>query len=70
MNRTMVGDHGRKTMRQTDTKGLHVRTPMMLPQDPVATRHASRYALVPLLRDEPIGEERLLEPGGRVLTRV
>jgi arsenite/tail-anchored protein-transporting ATPase len=36
----------------------------------VATRHASRYALVPLLRDEPIGEERLLELAGRVLARV
>ena len=36
----------------------------------VATRHASRYALVPLLRDEPIGEERLLELSGRVLARV
>jgi arsenite-transporting ATPase len=27
----------------------------------VATRHASRYALVPLLKDEPIGVERLLQ---------
>ncbi len=27
----------------------------------VATRHASRYALVPLLKEEPIGVERLLE---------
>ncbi|MDP1610323.1 MAG: arsenical pump-driving ATPase [Sulfuritalea sp.] len=27
----------------------------------VATRHASRYALVPLLKQEPIGVERLLE---------
>jgi arsenite-transporting ATPase len=29
--------------------------------DAVATRHASRYALVPLLKEEPIGVERLLE---------
>jgi len=27
----------------------------------VATRHASRYAVVPLLKDEPVGVERLLE---------
>jgi len=36
----------------------------------VATRHASRYAVVPLLKDEPIGEERLLELAGRALARV
>lgn len=29
--------------------------------DAVATRHAKRYALVPLLRDEPIGVTRLLQ---------
>ena len=29
--------------------------------DAVATRHASRYALVPLLKEEPIGVERLLQ---------
>jgi arsenite-transporting ATPase len=27
----------------------------------VATRHAARYALVPLLKEEPIGVERLLQ---------
>ena len=27
----------------------------------VATRHAQRYALVPLLRDEPVGVERLMQ---------
>jgi len=27
----------------------------------VATRHSTRYAIVPLLKDEPIGVERLLE---------
>jgi arsenite-transporting ATPase len=32
----------------------------------VATRHASRYALVPLLKEEPIGVERLLELTGPV----
>ena len=130
-----TGAYHRDVMRQTGNKGLHIRTPMMMLQDPkqtkillvtvaettpvleaaslqadlrragiepwawvinesvaatatrspllrqrahnevreveaVATRHASRYALVPLLRDEPIGEERLLELAGRVLTRV
>ena len=34
--------------------------------DAVATRHASRYALVPLLKEEPIGVERLLELTGSV----
>lgn len=29
--------------------------------DAVATRHAQRYALVPLMKDEPVGVERLLE---------
>ena len=32
----------------------------------VASRHARRYAVVPLLRDEPIGVHRLLELAGRV----
>jgi arsenite-transporting ATPase len=27
----------------------------------VATRYASRYAAVPLLKDEPVGVDRLLE---------
>ena len=27
----------------------------------VITRHASRYALVPLLKDEPVGVDRLLQ---------
>ena len=27
----------------------------------VATTHAQRYAVVPLLREEPVGVERLLE---------
>ena len=29
--------------------------------DAVASRHASRYAVVPMLKEEPIGVERLLE---------
>jgi arsenite-transporting ATPase len=32
----------------------------------VASRYARRYAVVPLLRDEPIGVHRLLELAGRV----
>jgi arsenite-transporting ATPase len=32
--------------------------------DAVATRHAKRYAVVPLLREEPVGVERLLEMAG------
>jgi arsenite-transporting ATPase len=31
----------------------------------VATRHAQRYAVVPLLKEEPVGVERLLELVGR-----
>jgi arsenite-transporting ATPase len=27
----------------------------------VATRHAKRYALVPLLKDEPVGVDRLMQ---------
>ena len=43
--------------------------------DAVATRHARRYALVPLLRDEPIGVERLLQlasnaPTGQTFTSM
>ncbi|MBK9235966.1 MAG: arsenical pump-driving ATPase [Rhodoferax sp.] len=34
----------------------------------VATRHASRYALVPLLKEEPIGVQRLLQLAGDVST--
>ena len=130
-----TGAYHRDVMRQTGNKGLHIKTPMMMLQDPkqtkillvtvaettpvleaaslqadlrragiepwawvinesvaatatrspllrqrahnelreveaVAARHASRYALVPLLRDEPIGEERLFELAGRALARV
>ena len=32
----------------------------------VASRNATRYAVVPLLRDEPVGVDRLLELAGRV----
>jgi arsenite-transporting ATPase len=32
----------------------------------VASRHTRRYAVVPLLRDEPIGVHRLLELAGRI----
>ena len=130
-----TGAYHRDVLRQTGNKGLHIRTPMMMLQDPkqtrillvtvaettpvleaaslqaelrragiepwawvingsvaatatrspllrqrahnelrevdaVATRHARRYAVVPLLKDEPIGEERLLELTGRALARV
>lgn len=130
-----TGAYHRDVLRQTGDKGLHIRTPMMMLQDPkqtrillvtvaettpvleaaglqadlrragiepwawvinqsvaatptrspllrqrahnelrevdaVATRHAQRYAVVPLLKDEPIGEERLLELTGRALARV
>ena len=130
-----TGAYHRDVMRQTGNKGLHIKTPMMMLQDPkqtkillvtvaettpvleaaslqadlrragiepwawvvnqsvaavatrspllrqrahnelreveaVATRHAPRYAVVPLLKDEPIGEERLLELAGRALARV
>ncbi|MDM5180039.1 arsenical pump-driving ATPase [Massilia sp. DJPM01] len=33
----------------------------------VATRHAKRYAVVPLLREEPVGVERLLEMAGHII---
>ncbi|SCC93411.1 Arsenical pump-driving ATPase [Thiomonas sp. X19] len=33
--------------------------------DAVATRHAQRYAVVPLLREEPVGVDRLLELAAR-----
>jgi len=130
-----TGAYHRDVVRQTGNKGMHIKTPMMMLQDPkqtkillvtvaettpvleaaslqadlrragiepwawvinqsvaavatrspllrqrahnelreveaVATRHASRYAVVPLLKDEPIGEERLLELAGRALARV
>jgi arsenite-transporting ATPase len=130
-----TGAYHRDVIRQTGNKGLHIKTPMMMLQDPnqtkillvtvaettpvleaaslqadlrragiepwawvinqsvaavatrspllrqrahnelreveaVATRHAPRYAVVPLLKDEPIGEERLLELAGRALAGV
>jgi len=34
--------------------------------DAVARLHARRYALVPLLQEEPVGVDRLLELAGRV----
>jgi arsenite-transporting ATPase len=34
--------------------------------DAVATHHAHRYAVVPLLRDEPVGVDRLLKLAGRI----
>jgi arsenite-transporting ATPase len=34
--------------------------------DAVATIYARRYAVVPLLKDEPVGVNRLLELAGRV----
>ena len=129
-----TGAYHRDVMRQTGNKGLHIKTPMMMLQDPeqtkillvtvaettpvleaaslqadlrraaiepwawvinlsvaatatrspllrqrahnelreveaVATRHASRYAVVPLLKDEPVGAERLLELAARALAR-
>ncbi|RDB43742.1 arsenical pump-driving ATPase [Halomonas sp. DQ26W] len=36
----------------------------------VATRHAKRYALVPLLREEPVGPERLMALAGHVASRA
>jgi arsenite-transporting ATPase len=36
--------------------------------DAVASQHATRYAVVPLLKDEPVGVERLrdlAEPGAK-----
>lgn len=36
----------------------------------IATRHGPRFAVVPLLTDEPVGVDRLLELAGRVLARV
>jgi arsenite/tail-anchored protein-transporting ATPase len=35
--------------------------------DAVASRHATRYAVVPLLREEPVGVDRLLEMAGHVM---
>jgi arsenite-transporting ATPase len=130
-----TGAYHRDVMRQTGSKGLHIKTPMMMLQDPkqtkillvtvaettpvleaaslqadlrraaiepwawvinqsvaatatrspllrqrahnelreveaVATRHASRFAVVPLLKEEPIGAERLLELAARALARA
>ncbi|MHB8948928.1 MAG: arsenical pump-driving ATPase [Rhodoferax sp.] len=36
--------------------------------DAVATRHATRYALVPLLEDEPVGVDRLLQLSANLST--
>ena len=35
----------------------------------VATQHARRYAVVPLMKDEPIGVQRLLELSGQPITQ-
>ncbi len=36
----------------------------------VATRHAQRYALVPLMKNEPVGVQRLLDLAGHPLEKV
>ena len=36
----------------------------------VATRHAQRYALVPLMKNEPVGVQRLLDLAGHSLEKV
>lgn len=36
----------------------------------VATRHAQRYALIPLLKNEPVGVQRLLELAGHTVEKV
>ena len=36
----------------------------------VATRYASRYAVVPLLKDEPVGVDRLMELIGHVMAKA
>lgn len=38
--------------------------------DAVATRHAQRYALVPLMKNEPVGVQRLLDLAGNSLEKV
>lgn len=38
--------------------------------DVVASRHAQRYAVVPLLREEPVGVDRLLELAGHITQGV
>jgi arsenite/tail-anchored protein-transporting ATPase len=38
--------------------------------DLVATRHAQRYAVVPLLREEPVGVDRLRELAGHIVQGV
>ena len=38
--------------------------------DAVANRHAQRYALVPLLKNEPVGVQRLLDLAGHSLEKV
>ncbi len=40
----------------------------LLEIEAVATRHASRYALVPLLQDEPVGVDRLLQLSANLST--
>jgi arsenite-transporting ATPase len=35
----------------------------------VATRHAKRYAVLPLPKEEPVGVERLLEMAGHNLEK-
>jgi len=36
----------------------------------VATQHAKRYALVPLMKNEPVGVQRLLDLSGHALEKV
>ena len=36
----------------------------------VATQHAQRYALVPLMENEPVGVQRLLDLAGHCLAKV
>jgi len=38
--------------------------------DAVAARHAQRYALVPLMKNEPVGVQRLLDLAGHTLEKV
>ena len=38
--------------------------------DAVATKHAQRYAVVPMLREEPVGIHRLLQLAGHGLTVI
>lgn len=46
----------------TSSQLLHQRALNELPEiDTVATKHAKRYAIVPMLKEEPIGVQRLLD---------